>query len=318
MQLGGPEKDDAILEMISLGDTLYLVSGRAIHKAVLADTIDPALDHPNTPHLSQKVASSGAESPIVSWTFLQAAKLFVTPHIDEATIKPALAAVLAAMQELLAAEVIFDKLQADLVTAEKDMVGEHFGIMVLPSVGNVETRGKEFVQRAEHCLQAIYRLVVVFYNDDRKPGFFDGFARHVEATYSQQPDFIAFAASLTKFAKLMRALRHCIEHRKPNQKLDFLDYHFEAGQLHRPATRVTHPDVPFSQMPLDDFMNLLIATLLDGVESLIVFIAGVHAVKIAGMDVGVGPHPQFGDPTVSVRFSYLIAIGDPPEWRPLG
>ncbi|WP_169196985.1 hypothetical protein [Devosia sp. MC1541] len=65
-------------------------------------------------------------------------------------------------------------------------------------------------------------------------------------------------------------------------------------------------------------MNLLIATIVHALESLIDFLASTRAVPIAGMQVGVGPHPQFGQPGVRVEFTYLIAFGDPPDWKPLG
>tara|TARA_R110000751_G_scaffold71441_10_gene144888 strand:- start:11026 stop:11982 length:957 start_codon:yes stop_codon:yes gene_type:complete len=318
MRLGDPERDGKIVQMVALPDGLYSVAERAIYRAVLADNIDPDFSHPNTPHVNQKFAGAGADNPIVSQTLLQAAHLFSSQHFDELTCEQALKSVVAGMQELLGAEDILLKLQRDLKSTEVDLLNHHDGTMALPSVGDIEVRGKAFIQRAEHALQALYQLAVVFFDDNRKPGFFDGVAQHVRTNFSDHPEFVVFADSLAKLAKLIRGLRHSIEHRNPNQQLDFLDYHFDAGRLHRPGMRVVHPDVPFEPTPLDVFMKIIIADLLEAFESLIVFLAAVHVTSFGKLKVTVGRHPRFGENDVRVKFTYFIAMGDPPRWHLLG
>lgn len=227
-------------------------------------------------------------------------------------------AVLAGMQEMLGGEDILTKLRADLLTAEQDLPSRHEGAMALAAVGDVEPRGKAFVQRAENALQTIFRLAVVFYGDTRKPGFFDGIAAHVRDNFGEDQNFVAFADSMTTFAKLIRGLRHSIEHRKPNQEIDFLDYHFPGGQLHRPTVRLTHPDVPFDSMPLDDFMGIIIMNLVEALETLIVYLAASNVTHFGKMPVAVGENPHFGQSHVLVKYTYLIGMGDPPKWHPLG
>lgn len=318
VQLGDADKDGAIREAISMPDGLYAVSDHAIHRMVMAGMIDPELQHVNTPHVHQRVAQAGTDNEIVRRTLLQADRLFRKQYLDEAQGDAAKVAVLAAMQELLAAENILTKLRDDMVAAEVDLPDQHKGTMALPSIGDVDARGKSFVQRVEHALQAAFRLSVAFFGDTRKPGFFDGVAANVRERFAQDAGFIAFADSMATFAKLVRGLRHCIEHRKPGQRLDLLDYHFDAGQMHRPTIRVDHRDVPFKTLPLDQFMELMISSLVDAVESLTVFLAGSHVTSFGKMPIGVGEHPHFGEGNIRVRFTYLIGMGDPPQWMPLG
>jgi hypothetical protein len=318
LELDDVERDGKIQEMISLPDGLYTVSERAIYCTQLADMIDPDLAHPNTPHVNQRFASAGSDNPIVGRTFLQAHRLFSKPHFDEEKGGLVMTAVLAGMQEILGAEDILTKLQADLLAAEKDLPRPHKGAMALPAVGDIESRGKAFVQRSEHALQAIFRLAVIFYGDTRKPGFFDGVAAHVRENFGENENFVAFADSMARFAKLIRGLRHSIEHRKPNQKIDFRDYHFEGGQLHRPAVYITHPDVPFDAMPLDEFIRVIVKNLIEALETLIVYLAASNVSHFGKMPIAVGEHPHFGQGHVMVKYTYLIGIGDPPEWHPLG
>ncbi|MFM9857869.1 hypothetical protein RUR49_05200 [Pseudoxanthobacter sp. M-2] len=318
LELDDVERDGKIQEMISLPDGLYTVSERAIYRTQLADMIDPDLAHPNTPHVNQRFASAGSDNPIVGRTFLQAHRLFSKPHFDEEKRCLVMTAVLAGMQEILGAEDILTKLQADLLAAEKDLPSPHKGAMALPAVGDIEARGKAFVQRSEHALQAIFRLAVIFYGDTRKPGFFDGIAAHVRETFGEDENFVAFADSMARFAKLIRGLRHSIEHRKPNQKIDFLDYHFEGGQLLRPTVRITHPDVPFNAMPLNEFLRFIVKNLIESLEALIVYLAASNVSYFGKMPIAVGEHPHFGQGHVMVKYTYLIGIGDPPEWHPLG
>lgn len=318
MKVGDAERDGDQIQMLSLPDGLYVVSQRAIHRTQLADMIDPNFEHPNTPHVNQRFASSGGDNPIVSRTLLQAYRLFSKQHFDEGKGGQVMTAVLAGMQELLGAEDILTKLHADLLTAEMDLPSRHEGAVAMPAVGDVDARGKAFVQRAEHALQAIFRLSVIFFGDTRKPGFFDGVAAHVREHFSGDANFVAFADSMATFAKLIRGLRHSIEHRKPNQEIDFLDYHFAGGQLHWPTVRVTHPDVPFDPMPLDDFMGIIIRNLVEALETMIVYLAASHITHFGKMALAVGEHPSFGQGKVLVKYTYMIGMGDPPEWHPLG
>lgn len=317
MRLGDVDRDGELVELVPLPDGLYTVSQRAIHRTQLADMIDPDLAHANTPHVNQRFVSSGADNPIVSRTFLQAHRLFRKPHFNEDLCGQVMSAVLAGTREMLGAEDILRELRVDLQAAEKDLSSGHEGALALPAIGVVETRGKTFVQRAEHALQAIFRLAVIFFGDTRKPGFFDGVAAHVRENFGKNENFLAFAESMATFAKLIRGLRHSIEHRKPNQEIDFLDYHFTAGQLHRPTVRVTHLDVPFSHMPLDDFMDVIVRNLVEALETMIVYLAAINVTRFGKMHIAVGEHPQFGQGHV-LKYTYLIGMGDPPEWHPLG
>lgn len=317
LEFGDVKQDGKIQAMISISDGLYTVSERAIYRVQLADTIDPDLAHPDTPHVHQRFASAGSDNPIVSRTLLQAHQLFIKPHFDEEKIGLAMTAVLAGMQEVLGAEGILTKLQADLLAAEEDLPSPHKGAMALPAVGDIEARGKAFVQRSEHALQAIFRLAVVFFGAARRPGFFDGVAAHVRENFGEDKNFVAFADSMATFAKLIRGLRHSIEHRKPNQKIDFLDYRFEGGQLHRPTVHIAHPDVPFDAMPINEFMRFIINTLIDALEALIVHLAASNVSHFGKIRIAVGEHSHFGQGSVVVRYTYFICVGDPPEWLPL-
>ncbi len=229
-----------------------------------------------------------------------------------------MSAVLRGMQELLGAEDILKKLHADLAVAEENLPSRHNGTMALPSVGEVEVRGKAFVQRIEHALQAIFQLTVVFYGDMRKPGFLDGVAAHVRENFPDNEGYIIFADRMATFAKLIRGLRHSIEHRKPAQKVDWFDFHFAAGEVQPPTVHVTHRDVPFTSLPLYEFMESLIGDLVYALEALVVHVAASNITHFGKMPVAVGEHPQFGHENDLVRYTYLIGIGDPPEWRPLG
>src|SRR5690606_14009290 len=119
---------------------LYAVSERAIHRTQMADMIDPALEHLNTPHVNQRFSSAGADNPIVSRTFLQAHRLFTKQHFAEETCGQIITAVLSAMQEMLGAEDILIRLRADLLAAETDLPSKHEGTMALPAAGDIDAR----------------------------------------------------------------------------------------------------------------------------------------------------------------------------------
>lgn len=318
MKIGDFDNDGGIVELVPLHDGVYVVSQRAIHRIETANTIDSELSHPNTPHVNQRIANSGTESPIVCRTFLQAHCLFIEPRFSSEQTRQAKSIVLSGMKELLGAEEIFTELRAKLWVAEKDLQTTHQGTLALPSAQGVEVMAKAFVQRAEHTLQSIFQLTKIFIDENRKPGFFDGFAARVREKFSHNSDYVAFAEKMAQLSRVIRGIRHSIEHPKPEQRIEFLDYHFSGGQLHRPTVHVTHPDVPFDRMPLDDFMNVIIANLVEALEMMIVHLVANNMQPMKGMKIAIGGNPKSFNGLYTIRYGYLIQIGEPPEWRPLG
>lgn len=130
MRFGDMDRDEKLMELVPLPDGLYTVSQRAIHRTQLADMIDPDRAYPNTPHVNQRFASSGADNPIVSRTFLQAHQLFRKPHFNEDLGGQVMSAVLAGTQEMLGAE---DTRSADELLAPPPALAGSTALWKLPS-----------------------------------------------------------------------------------------------------------------------------------------------------------------------------------------
>lgn len=305
----GSFEDGAILEMITVGDALYLIAERAIHQAMLADQIDPDRKHPETPHTSQRVASAGAESPIVRRSFLQAAALFRTPYLGDTALSEAgLKTSFGFMQELLAAQQSLAELQAALQTAEKELPIKGQAVH-LPSLADVSSRTEIFVHKAGRASQALYQMLKAFYGHDLEKGLFDGASKFIAERYGPGSPFAQFAVSFANVGKLIRNIRNAVEHPKPTERLEIQDYHFRDGALHRPSVRVVHPTMQVDETPLDQFMSEIVEYLTDAGEGLILHLAENHVARIGGLKPHVKERTDYEVGRTKVRFGYVAEMG---------
>jgi hypothetical protein len=95
--------------------------------------------------------------------------------------------------------------------------------LVLPSASNLEARCKEFVQRADHSLQALFGIAALFYGAKFK-GWFEGLADEIERHHKSDKQYHGFMLEAAAFCKSVRITRNCIEHKKHNERVDISDF----------------------------------------------------------------------------------------------
>jgi hypothetical protein len=121
MRIEGDGDDSPIIDMITIGDALYIVKECGIYTFQLADQIDPERTNAAIPDALQRVLAIGASDPIVARTLLTADTLFqqrvLGPSFDEGKG-------LKLVWELLQDFVTMSDMGADLKAAEG--AGAHF------------------------------------------------------------------------------------------------------------------------------------------------------------------------------------------------
>ncbi len=313
MELGTPG-EGRITQTISLADKLYIIKENAIYAVQLADVIDPDRTNIALPNVQRKIASEGSQSDIVCRVLLAGRELFnksyLTPHVD---CERGLSICIQVLQDLNAMKelaVTFRHAQEDAVKAKQQKPD---GSLFFPAIPDVLVRAETFIQRAEHIAQKLYILCGLFYGQvlENKPKWFDGLSALIHEKYSESDDFSRFSLQVAQFCKFLRNARHCVEHAKPSQYIDVRDFSLlPSGEIRLPTIEVVHPETPEPTIPLGNFMEEVVESVIDLTEQLIVFLCSKHVQNIAGLNVQIGEVSENERGNKKTRFRYVVWFGD--------
>ena len=191
MKVGEPA-DGRIVRTISVADIdMYTVHENAIYRVMLADAIDPERTNVNLSNSNQKIASSGSNSEIVSRSFLTASMLFGSSHFyrnfDKKTI---IDLSLQVMRELLAAEKIKNEIQSAEKISKESLSPPKDRTFAIPSVSDLESQVKTYIQKIEHASQTLFKFTQIFYA--HKTEMFKGFMKEIESYFGSDDEFTKF------------------------------------------------------------------------------------------------------------------------------
>ncbi|MER8426031.1 hypothetical protein [Mesorhizobium sp. M1403] len=312
MTIGGKGDGSAVLNMVATTDSLFIIKQSSVHEIRLADQIDPDRTNINLPNTQQLFAEAGSESDIVARTLLSADALFTKTHFPDAKLRDRVVLMSAEiMTQLLAAQKVLDHLEADQekriadIEASKDPTR-------LPAVTEVETRANTFIQKAEHTLQAIYRLAEIFYGPQMKAEgkFPDNLAVTFTKAFGETDPSTAYAKAVALFGHQVRNARHCVEHRKENQRIVARDFQLRPdGKVYPPSIAVVHPKTPLEETDLAAFMSAWIEGLTAVTETLLLYLAGKNHAPFGNFPMGVGYVPEEQRAMPKIRVGYLMNMG---------
>lgn len=309
----GDDSDGAIASMVTIDGRLFAIKEGAVYAISLADDIDPQRTREDIPNTVQKVLNVGSKSELVQRLLLTATELFRKDRLQEhVNYEAALNVVLEIMRDVVAATEIFEEFEAALKQVRTKNLTAKKRALSLPSVPGLHSQVKSFVQKMDHAMQSVFNLACVFYGEAtlRKSGkWLRGLTNHLEASQDAKGDFLPFSIELANLGKLIRNVRHCIEHPKPKQQLQITDFSLSANaHLVEPTIAVIHEATPLDTAPIQEFMRYFLEQVVVGVEILMVFLAGHHVAPAGGFPVGVGEIPV-AQRRLGVRYGYLINIG---------
>ncbi|MDA9446010.1 MULTISPECIES: hypothetical protein [Bradyrhizobium] len=305
MEVGPP--GGRITEMVKIGERLHTVKTDSIYRIMLADEIDPGRTNINVPNSQQKVLDYGSDSPLVAKTLLTAKQLFEKGFLDpdfESTKAIELSFEclknLAAMFDL-AAE--FSRQDDDVESrlAELQIKGCS---LALPSAPNVEPRCKEFIQRADHALQALFAIASMFYGSKFK-GWFEGLAEEISRKHKGDTQYVGLTADVANFCKSIRTTRNCVEHRKPNEHVEVSDFSLTPNnEVVPPTIAVHHPKFTQPRMPISAYTSQVTEHIADTFEILIAFMCSRNIDASVKIPVQVVELPENQRSHKLVKYSY--------------
>ncbi|MCG5246309.1 hypothetical protein [Methylorubrum extorquens] len=176
---------------------------------------------------------------------------------------------------------------------------------------DVAGRAKNFIQRAEHSVQHLFKLCkICLCLPDEKNGWFDGVFRALERHPDLQEYDTKQISAIIGYCKFIRNCRHAVEHARVGQYISVKDFRLNiTGDLDVPSIEVVHSDTPEPPVPLINFMNDNMASLLSVAEQLMSLLA--FCIRDAGWKdkIGVASMPVEKRKNPHVKFYFVINAG---------
>jgi hypothetical protein len=259
IEIHTPEDESTVSEMISTGDQLFVVKGKGIYEVKLADQVDPDRTNIYVPNTVQKIIPYGADEPWIGSVVLTAHRLFsssCTP--DSVDGKKAFALVLRIAKELAGNyQLVETYLNAEaLITQSLVPKIRQDRSVVVPAIGDVDSRCKAFLQKSDHALKELFSLVRLFY-PDIGTRMWEGLKTKIDQEPQNIDNFSQFLERAVPFLQLLRNGRNCVEHPKPKERLEVTDFIIDPKNvLLPPMLEIIHPTTPLSRRSVPRLFRL--------------------------------------------------------------
>lgn len=305
----GTEEDGAVLGMLEIDGRLHILKDKAIYRIMLADETDPERTRIDIPNTQQRIMSIGADAPVVQRVLLTAKELFdkdrLSPSLNAGS---ALSVAMELTRNINSADEIAQEIRELVRSNQQNALHSESGALSLPFTPNLVPQCKTFVQKAEHALQCMSRLCILFCGEAAMKPWPDGLVKYMVES-GADAEIIRYSEEFADFGKKMRNIRHCIEHEKKNQRLIITDYRLDASRtIVSPTIEIVHEATPMKEAPVEMFMHRVVETLINFAESLIAIMASRNVADHGAFNVCVGDIPE-KERRFGVRYGYLIEIG---------
>ncbi len=319
MKIRTPDDESAISEMISTGDRMLILKGKGIYETKLADEVDPERTNIDVPNTIQRVIPFGTDSAWVGAVVLTAYQLF---HSSISSIdidrEKAFAIVLEMAQDIAGAYQVEAHYRdaVEVATENLDLKIPKDRSFVVPAIGNVGTRCSEFLQRADHTLQKLFRLVQMFYSDVGSGGW-DSLKKRINDQDRSIDNFPQFLDEVIPFLQLIRNARNCAEHPRKEQKIVATDFSLDSkNMLLPPMIEIVHPRTPNAGIPVAEFFGKSLQRMVTVVELMMAFLCARNVKSFGGLEVQVIEIPSDRRRFKHVRYGYGAIFGD--QITPIG
>ena len=313
LEINTPDDDSAISEMISTADRLLVVKDKGIYEIKFADQVDPERTNIDVPNTIQRILPYGAQDAWIGAVVLTANHLLRSPCLpSDINGAEAFAVVLEIAEDIAGAHELVEKYcDAENVAIRSfDPNIRKNRSFIVPALGNIETRCNEFLQRSDHSLQKLFRIVQVFYPDVGS-GRWEGLKTKIGGESKDIDNFPQFLDETVPFLQLIRNARNCVEHPKPEQRLVTVDFSVDARNVLLPPTvEIIDPSTPLPRVSVNAFFTQTFKDLVRVVELMVVFLCARHVSTIGGFPVQVVEFPEKRRRSPHVRYGYGTKIGD--------
>lgn len=305
--------ESAITAMIEICGNLLTVKGKGIYEIKMADQIDPGRTNPNVPNTVQRILPFGSNDPWIGQTLLTANGLFKSSYLPDSidcdksmAIALEITKIIGEMQDLARR---FREEQDVALSGLDEMIRQDRSFVV-PSVGDVAVKFTAFIQKSDHAVRELFRLIKIFYGDVGKGGW-AAFADKIDNESGSPDNFADVLRNILPFLQLIRNTRNCVEHPRTEQKILTTDFSLSPqNKLVGPTIEIVHPKTPMDRSSAADFMRKTTDNIVEIVELMLAFLCGRHAQSFSGFQVHVLEIPPHRRTNQYVRFGYGVMDGE--------
>ncbi|MFC1577655.1 hypothetical protein ACFL36_01460 [Thermodesulfobacteriota bacterium] len=313
LEISTPDDDSSITGMISLRERLLVFKGKGIYEVKLADKVDPERKNIHAPNTIQRVLPYGSDHPWVGAVVLTAHELLKSTILVEAIdCDGCMDLVIDIAQDIAGYKKLVENYAEE---QEAAMNGFNSKIrkdrsVLIPAIGNVLARCKEFLQKSDHTLKGLFKIVKFFYSDVGTGGW-----GSLKSKINKEPqgvdNFSQFLESVLPLLQMVRNARNCVEHPRPEQRIVISDFSVDPNNhLLLPMLEIIHPKTPLNKIPVAEFMNHISEEIVNIVELMLVFLCSRHVRPFAGFPVQVFETPVDRRRSPNVRYGYGVANED--------
>ena len=167
-----------------------------------------------------------------------------------------------------------------------------------------------FLQRQDHALRELFKLVRMFYSNVGSGGW-DSLKKKLDSEPQDIDNFPKFLAEAVPFLQLIRNARNCVEHPRPEQRLVITNFYLDSTNVLLPPTiEIIHPRTPLERAPVSVFFGQALENIVRVVELMMVFLCARHVKSVGGLAVHVIELPPERRRSPHVRYGYGAMLGD--------
>ncbi|MGR5062005.1 hypothetical protein [Photobacterium sp. DNB22_13_2] len=233
-----PDIQDAIIETLVIGESLYLLKANSIFRMLTADSIDPHRTELETKHSYEKIFDFGCASEYVARVLMQAAKL--APYISNADMdKDQVLSHIWGMNRLLLncrkVVVELEDLYQDLIPKCNKiiLVNQNNDFMpALPKIPELESRVRVFLTNAKLVLIDTFKFLSLFYSipiTDRNESHFNKHLEFLSDRLGTNNEIVKLLSQDMDWIRLLSECRNAIEHSGTGQSIEIENFGIKPG-----------------------------------------------------------------------------------------
>lgn len=230
--------DSKIIDSMVIGDELYFFKTTSIFRMLTAESIDPALDEPDTKHSYEKISDFGTESDYVARCILQAKKLLPFVTKNEKSKNKILEQIWELNLQLLNCKNVVREIDfhnSNLIVKCNQIIINNQSSSVLPplpKIPELEEKVRVFLTNSKLVLIGLFKFLAEFYPlpiGDRAESHFDKHIKWLETNLGTDHEISKLLKVDLEWIRLLSECRNAIEHSGEGQKIDVINFALKPG-----------------------------------------------------------------------------------------
>ena len=284
MTIGTADDKTPITGAVTFAEKLFIVKEKGLYQVQLADDFDPDRTNPKIPDAQKQLLKHGSKSELVCRTFLLASELLkegylqknikrdrIMPHVLDLTQK------LSLMNDIVRDHKKQERRISRQIEKEGTRSKKDDTAFDLPQIPNLTENFATFFINAKFALQCLLDIARDVYGPRLKKSYFTSLIKLTKDEYGESDEFYQFLNDNKNLCEAVRQIRNCVEHPKPNKKIDIHITTLNAnGDVLLPHFYFIHPEYPKEPFSVMHHFDLLFKNLMFFSETFILHIIAEH------------------------------------------